>query len=116
MLNTLAAEGAATTSPSGHMTGHVTPDMGSQGHDMGDQEPKKKIKRRNSSISGSPLNDQGEFNHWAVLGSSNVGLFGGYLKYRTPQCGNSSSANSVECRNPALNPALSFASALFGKR
>lgn len=59
MLNSLAAEGAATTtSPSGHMTGHATPDMGSQGQDG---EPKrKKMKRRNSSISGSPLDDQGE--------------------------------------------------------
>ena len=55
MLNSLAAEGAAASS--GHMTGHMTSQE--EAEMMSPQEKKKRVKRRNSSVSGSPLDDQG---------------------------------------------------------
>ena len=67
MLNSLAAEGAGGAPSSSSSMGHVTPqgamplqESGGMGTRAGEGGKKKGVRRRNSSISGSPLGDQGE--------------------------------------------------------
>ena len=66
MLDSLAAKGAASTTAAGHV---ISQDVAQQGVGASPEQQgsevsgrrRKRVKRRNSSVSGSPIGDQGMY-------------------------------------------------------